>query len=309
MMNETQIEALPTAPRLERGVSRGAEHVRPGLDWAALPWLSLLFLLGIAVLYAPTLVETARLHWFASDDSAHGIFILPLSGFLLWVQRDRLARSGCKPAWWGLLLVAAGLLVQCGSYLLQLKYLGMWSLVITLAGAALVLRGWEFFRIASFPIGFLLFAAPVPHSLITSLTHLIQGVSVEGATALMSLLGYPLLRHTNVIEIPGATLEVADACSGYHKLMSLCAFSALYSYLFTTSPIKRALLMAATFPVAAVSNILRICGLIAVTYSGGMTAFHAAHDYADLIAVGVAFCLFIPFGKVLGCKTLRFSLF
>ena len=103
-------------------------------------------------------------------------------------------------------------------------------------------------------------------------------------------------------------LEVAEACSGFHKLLSLTAFTLLYSYLFTTSQSKRLVLLLAVLPLALLVNILRISGLIAVASSGGLTALHKAHDGAEYCAIALAFGLLILLGRILGCRTMRFSL-
>ena len=124
----------------------------------------------------------------------------------------------------------------------------------------------------------------------------------------MGALGYPLIREGNVIQVPGATLEVAAACSGFHKMLSLTAFTLLYSYLFTTSQGKRLVLMLAVLPIALLANVLRISGLIAVAAGGGLDALHKAHDGAEYIAIVLAFGMLVSLGRSLGCRTMRFSL-
>ena len=124
----------------------------------------------------------------------------------------------------------------------------------------------------------------------------------------MSLLGFTLIRHGNVIQVPGAMLEVAEACSGFHKFLSLSAFTILFGYLCTTSQIKRFVLLLAVLPIALAANILRIAGLIAVTTAGGLSALHVAHDWAEYLAIALAFGLLVLLGRSIGCRTVRFSL-
>jgi len=270
-------------------------------------WLPLVFAAGVLALYAPTLA-VAWHEWIINDNYAHGIFIFPLCAFLLWLRRDDLSRVVRRPSAWGILPLAVGLIGQCLSYTLQIKYVGMWTLALTLTGGVLLLYGPAMLPFVRFPILFSFLAYPLPHSVLSGMTVWIQSASTEGATGLMDVLGYPLIKHGNVIQVPGAMLEVAEACSGFHKLLSLTAFTLLYSYLFTTSQGKRLALMLAVLPLALLVNILRISGLIAVASSGGLTALHAAHDGAEYCAIVLAFGLLILLGRMLGCRTMRFSL-
>ena len=273
------------------------DGTRAGLfDWPASIGF---FLLGVAVLYAPTLAATEQ-EWVKNDNYAHGFFIFPVSIFLLWMAKDKIRDARPKPEAWGLLLLALALIIEMGSYLLQIKYIGMWSLVPALAGGVLALHGKALWKIVQFPVLFLLFAAPFSNTVLGHITTIIQSLSTIGASELMSLIGYPVLRHGNVLQVPGATLEVATACSGFHKLVSLLAFSSIYGHLFLSSPAKRAFLLVMAIPIALLVNVLRISSLVAASIYGGLPALHATHDPAEFVAIGIAFVLFVLLGKKLG---------
>ena len=226
---------------------------------------------------------------------------------MLWLQQDALRKAIRQPSAWGVPLLALGLLLKLGADVMQLRYIAIWSLVPTLAGGVWLLGGRDFWRLTRFPICFLLFAGSLPNSIIYPLTVWVQGVSTAGAANLMSFLGYPLIRHGNLIEAPGISLEVAEVCSGFHKMISLLAFAAIYVYVFRFPAWAKALLLAATVPIAVLANVLRIGGLLAVYSAWGQAAFHVAHEYADLVAVVLALGLFALVGKSVGCKTIRFS--
>jgi exosortase len=122
----------------------------------------------------------------------------------------------------------------------------------------------------------------------------------------MSALGFTVLQNGNLIEIPGMTLEVAEVCSGFRKLIALGAFSLLYGYLFDIAPWKRAVLFLAAFPIALMANVIRISALIAVSSMWGEKALHIAHDWAEVFVLVIAFALYLLLGKGIGCKNLRF---
>ena len=274
---------------------------------ASSKWTPLVFGIGLLALYAPTLAVAAH-EWMINDNYAHGIFIFPLCAFLLWLRRDELRQVERHPSAWGLLPLVAGIVGQCLSYTLQIKYIGMWTLALTLTGGVLVLYGPQMLPLVRFAILFSLLAAPLPHSVLNGMTLKIQSASTNGAATLMSLLGYPLILQGNVIQVPGAMLEVAQACSGFHKLLSLTAFTLLYSYLFTASQGKRLILILAVVPLALLVNILRISALIAAAAAGGLPLLHQFHDPAEYGAIALAFGLLILLGRGLGCRTMRFSL-
>ncbi len=258
-----------------------------------------LFLAGAALVYAPIILDAAK-QWIANDNYAHGFFIFPVSLGLLWMRRDRIMDAERRPQVWGLLLVVIGLLGAMGSYLLQIKYIGMWSLVPTLAGGIFALHGRNLWKETQFSVWFLLFAAPIPNSFLGPLTGQIQGLSCTGAAQIMSTLGFPVIQHANVLDVPGASLEVATACSGFHKLISLLAFAAIYGHLFLSTLGKRVLLLLLAVPIALLVNVLRICGLVAATIYGGLPTLHLLHDPAEIVSICLSFVLFVLAGRALG---------
>lgn len=271
--------------------------------WPGTAWI---FLAGVAALYAPTLAGAVNA-WMKNDNYAHGFFVFPLVVFILWLQKDEIRRAPKRPEIWGLIPLAVGVILQTSSYLLGIKYFGMLSLVPTLIGGILLLHGRQLWKVVHFPIWFLFFAAPLPNVVLGHVTGWIQDVSTIGAATLMSLLGCPLLRHGNLILVPGATLEVAAACSGFHKLVSLLAFATLFGFFSGSSYLKRLLLAAAAVPIALIANVLRISGLVAAAENGGNATLHVFHDPAEIAAILLAFAFFVLLGRVIGCKTVEFS--
>ena len=286
----------------KRGVLEGASFLAPSVRWPGL-----LFAIGAVALYIPTLIDAGQ-QWMINDNYAHGVFIFPLCAFLLWLRRDDIRSAPVQPSVWGLPLLLAGVFLQSVSYLLQIKYVGMWSLALTLTGGVLMLFGPHMLRIDRFALIFSLLANPLPHSLLSGMTVWIQNASTLGAAGIMDLLGFTLVRNGNVIQVPGAVLEVAAACSGFHKFLSLSAFTLLYGYLFTESNRIRLILLVCVLPIALIANVLRIAGLIAAATTGGLSALHAAHDMAEYLAILLAFGLLVLLGRSLGCRNLRFSL-
>jgi exosortase len=176
-----------------------------------------------------------------------------------------------------------------------------------LAGAILALHGVELWNVARFAVCYLFWAGPLPSFFYAPISQWVQNLSTRGAAEVMMSLGYTLLRQGNQIQIPGYALEVADACSGFKKLIALVAFALLYGYLFPINMARRVILVCCAVPIALLANVLRVSALIAVFSAGGLTALHHAHDIAEMCALIFSFVLFVTIGRMLGCTTARFS--
>lgn len=265
--------------------------------------LALLLLL----LYIPVIREVAQQSWLHDDTYTHGLLVLPTALALVWHQRERLHAAVYAPQERGLWLLLAGLLMLAFAWLLHIKLLMIVSLVPVLSGCTLALHGRALERETRFAVLFLLFAAPIPLSLLNIVGAQVQRGSTLGAVQLMGFLGYTLHRSGNVIDVPGMRLEVAQACSGFNKLFALTAFAVLYGHIYGLPLVRRGVLILSTLPIALLANVLRIAalGIIATSFGPRMEAM--AHDPAELSVILLSCLLFIVLGHLLGCRENRFA--
>lgn len=251
--------------------------------------------------FAPVLVEYAH-EWHVDERYSHGWLILPISAGLAWMRRDRIKAALGPGANIGVLLIVLGIMAHLGAWSLRFPHVGMWAFVLSLSGLILALYGRAVWQLVRFPVLFILFAGTWPNRLIEPVNLKIQSLSAVGAAHVMAALGYTVMREGNRIEVPGHVVEVADICSGYKKTVALLAFAFLYGFVMQTTLSRRILLCISAIPIAVLANVLRVAGLIAVTTTWGGEGLHRAHDPAEMVALGIAFVLFIWFGKVLGCR-------
>ncbi|MHB1145680.1 MAG: archaeosortase/exosortase family protein, partial [Thiobacillus sp.] len=128
-------DSLPAVPR--------AAWLLPGV-------LTLGVLLALTGVFWPTFHSMVEV-WERSETFTHGYLIFPISVWLLWRQRDDLARVQPRPDLRGLILLAAAgagwLLADAGSVnvVAQYAFIGM------LIAAVWALLGWVFVRAAFFP--------------------------------------------------------------------------------------------------------------------------------------------------------------
>ena len=221
-------------------------------------------------LYAPVLVHLAT-QWWHDPNFSHGFFVPLFSAYVLWQDRDRLARIPAAPSWPGLLLLAFALSVLIVGQLGAELFLARLSLLLALAGLVILFRGWLFFRAILFPWAFLLLMIPIPVILFNQITFPLQLLDSRVSAYVLELLGVPVGLNGNVLQLAAMPLNVAEACSGIRSLMSLLTLAIMYGYLLEKRMWVRWLLAIASVPIAIAANSVRIIG----------TGLLVQHGYAD----------------------------
>jgi exosortase len=160
----------------------------------------------------------------------------------------------------GILVMAGALSILVVGVLGAELFLSRVSLVLLLAGLVIQLLGWNWFRAMIFPWAFLFLMIPIPAIIFNQIAFPLQLLAARMATAMLSLLGVPVLRDGNVIQLASMSLEVVEACSGIRSLISLLTLALIYGYLLEPSRARRVLLALAAVPIAVVANALRVTG-------------------------------------------------
>ena len=210
-------------------------------------------------LYWPTLVHLVS-QWRHDENFSHGFLVPLFSAFVIWQERDRLARILPRPSWSGVvpLIMGLGLLVigRMGAEL----FLERSSLLLVLAGMVIIFVGWNLFRAVFFPWAFLLLMIPIPNIVLNQITFPLKLLASQVASTVLPVLGVPVLREGNVINLPAMPLEVAEACSGIRSLMSLVTLAIIYGFLLEKRLWVRCLLILAAVPITVFANDVRIIG-------------------------------------------------
>jgi exosortase len=210
-------------------------------------------------LYWPTLAHLVG-QWWNDPNFSHGFFVPLFSALVVWQERDQFARITPHPSWAGLivLLAALGMLVvgRLGAEL----FLDRSSLLLLLAGVVILFLGWNLFRAVLFPWAFLVLMIPIPTIVFNQITFPLQLLASTVAATVLPVLGVPILREGNVINLPSMALEIAEACSGIRSLMSLVTLAIIYGYLLEKRLWLRWLLALASVPIAVAANSIRIIG-------------------------------------------------
>jgi|SRR5579863_7808989 len=211
-------------------------------------------------LYGPTIYHLV-LQWSATDsDFSHGFFVPLFSAFVIWQERRRLSQIPLKPSWFGLAPLALALCILIVGRLGAELFLARISMLLLIAGVVVLFLGWNFFRAILFPWAFLLLMIPIPALVFNKITFPLQLLSSRVAADVLPLLGVPVLREGNVINLPNMALNVAEACSGIRSLMSLACLAIIYGYLMERRIAVRWALALVSLPIAVAANSSRIVG-------------------------------------------------
>jgi exosortase len=203
--------------------------------------------------------------WNNDEDMGHGFFVPLLAAYIAWQKRDEFLAAPAKSNWLGLALVIyAGLQLWIATLGAEL-FLARTAIVLSIIGAVLFLGGTQRARVMAFPLFLLFFMVPIPAILYNQITFPLQLIATRVAEWALMLVGIPVLREGNILELAGQKLSVVEACSGIRSLLTLSFLSLVYGYFFETKIWLRVVLFLATVPIAIVANASRVTatGIIA----------------------------------------------
>src|ERR1700676_3618407 len=244
--------------------NRLGSGARP-VPWAALAWFGSLLTLA----YFPVLRHLVE-QWSADEDFSHGFFVPPVASFIVWQRRHQILALEYQPAWWGLGVMAWAALQGYVGMLGAELFLQRTSFLIALLGLLLVVGGTQLVRVLAFPLLLLPFMIPIPSVIYNQITFPLQLFASQVAEFSLSLIGIPVLRDGNVLELASQKLSVVEACSGIRSLLSLSFLSLVYAYFFDKRVWMRWVLLAATIPIAILANSGR------VTFTGVLSEINPA---------------------------------
>lgn len=253
----------------------GTRIERPGQAAVRIPWSALAWFAALTIIcYAPVLYNLGR-QWATDEDMGHGFFVPLVAGYIAWQRREAVAAVVPAPNWWGLAVVLWGGAQLYVATLGAELFLARTSFVITIIGIVLFLGGMPLLRALLFPLALLFLMVPIPAIIYNQITFPLQLFASRVAEAALAMLGIPVLREGNILELANQKLSVVEACSGIRSLLTLTFLSLVYAYFFDSKVWMRAALLVATVPIAITANAAR------VTITGILT------EYDPQLAEGV----------------------
>ncbi len=288
-------------------------------------WQGLAISFAIAFAYATVLVKLFH-DWWNDENYSHGLLIPFIIGYIIWSQRDKLARVPVRPT---LVLGAAAILFALFALWAGVAgaelYTQRLSLILLLAGITVYFWGLSLLRLVLVPLGLLFLAMPIPTIVFNKIAFPLQLFASRCAVWSMSVLGIPVLRQGNIIELKPLNsfetrkLEVVEACSGIRSLMTLLTLAVVFAY-FSHSPSdddppnsgkrfgwlrsywfwRAVILVASAVPIAIVTNAFRVSGTgVLAHYYGTAVADGFFHSFSGWVVYIVAFIMLFGLGMIL----------
>ncbi len=249
-------------------------------------WLVAIAVLAVA-LYAPTLMWLWG-RWTSSVwANAHGLLIPPVAAYVIWEALAEQRPVAVVPSRWGFAFLGVGLLMHVVDGALRTGLLSAASLVVVLPGLSLLLLGARATRVIAFPLVFLAFMIPIPLGFVEGLIMMLRRISTVATASLLPLVGVPVFAESTTLHIATATLEVADACSGFSTLYAALAVACLTAYTARTT-MSRTLVLVGAGPIAVVANILRVTMLaLLVNWQGSDVLATSLHELSGLVTFAI----------------------
>ena len=237
--------------------------------------------------------------WENNPNYTHGYLVPFACGYLIYRKREVLKKIPVNASRAGIWLFAFGLLLYLLGSRVEFIQVSLFSFLVVVFGLVLFYQGGKRFREFVFPLGYFIFAIPMPEYL-ESFTIPLKSMASKLSTDIMQMFGFNVVREGNIIFLPNYTLEVATACSGLKSLVLVTAVGALYAYVTQRTARRKWLLFAFSVRITVVANIARIVMVaMLASFYGEKLAFDFVHDFSGIFVFIVAGVLLAVTGVVI----------
>jgi exosortase A len=209
-------------------------------------------LVGLLLTYRDAVVSMV-MTWERSETYAHGFIVYPVTAWLIWRSRERLAELTPAPFLPGTLLLAALSGIWLVGELSSTQALREFALVASVPALVWTVLGTRIAAAIAIPLLLSLFAWPFGDFLVPSMIDRTADFTVSA----LRLTGIPVYREGNNFSIPSGDWSVVDACSGIRYLIASVYGGAIFAYLMFKSWRRRLLFMTAAVAVPVVANWVR----------------------------------------------------
>lgn len=255
---------------------------------------SITVLAGLGILYFSVFKGLFKT-WMNQGQYSYGPMIPFIFLYIIYSSRKQILNTPVRPNYFGLVIVFFGYCLFLLGVFSVHGFTARFSFIVLLAGFSLFVLGTEMIRRLVFPFFILLFMIPFPEILDRLFSLKLRFFSSMITEDVLHMIGVPVFRQGNLIDIGSMQFNVANACSGMNYLLPLLALAALIGYFSTKSMINRSILFISAVPVTLAANVLRITGTALIAkYWTKEIASGFMHDFSGWAVFMFAFfCLFI----------------
>jgi exosortase len=254
-------------------------------------WLAAGGLLGLLIwTYLPILRILVR-EWQKNPNYSVGQLVPFAALYMLWTDRQQLARLSVRPAWIGglaLIILAQGIRFYGLMYLYE--SLERYSVIFTIAGIVLLAGGWAVLQRTVWVILFLFLMIPLPERVHNLISGPLQDLATHGAVMTLELMGVTVEQQGHVMQLNGTTpVAVAEACSGLRMLTAFIMVSAVFAYIVNRPAWQKLVLLASSIPIAILCNLVRlVVTALLFMWTTSSIANQFFHDFAGLTMMPLA---------------------
>lgn len=270
------------------GQAPTADAARWGLPLAALA----LVLASLTGLYWHTLVTMVTI-WDRSATFTHCFLVLPISLWLIWRQRSRLAALQPRPQPWYLAAMVPMAALWMVGDMAGVNAATQFAFTALLVLAVPAMLGSAVAGAIAFPLGFLFFMVPLGEFMLPHFMEWTADFTVFAVAAS----GVPVYREGLNFVIPSGSWSVVEACSGIRYMIASLMVGTLFAYLNYNSLRRRLLFCLVAILVPLVANWLRAYMIVMLGHlSGNKIAVGVDHLIYGWVFFGVIILLMFMIG-------------
>lgn len=242
----------------------------------------------------------------ANSDNSYGMFVPLISLYFIWAKRKQLAQTGLSNPPAALLLLLLSLLCYLASYGGGLVFLQRAMLVCSLNALVWYLFGTKFYCLLKFPLLYLIFAVPIPESVVSIVSFPLQTYATVFSTHIIQAVGIPVYREGHMLYFSQTQLEVAEACSGIRSMSAMLMLSAVFMHQVDNGRARKMIMVLSSVVIAFVANIVRVSGtgILAHFYGAGV-ARGFLHQFSGITVFVFGFLMMFALYNVVNRKLVK----
>jgi len=285
-----------TPGELVRGNLLGMASSRVQKKWLLyLLWM----LLCVLVFWKPAY---ALFNLAEQDETASHILLIPfIAAWLVYTEQKQLRLQDSLELRAGSVFFVPALLLtilvlQCASCTTKERLPGfILALILFLVAGFIAILGKEAAKSSWFAFAILLFAVPLPESLLNKTIYWLQLGSAAVAELLFNVSGVPVLRQGFYFYLPLVSIEVAQECSGIRSSIALLILALLVAHFAFRPFLKKAVFVLAGLAMMLIKNGVRIATLtLLANYVNRDFLYGKLHHQGGVVFFVIGLALLLP---------------
>lgn len=261
----------------------------------------------LMALYFPEL-RSMVITWSDKKEYSHGFLIPLISGYVVWLKRDKLRGTPIICNVKGLFMLIAGIVLLIIGNISFESSIRQYSFILSVMGLVYFMLGIDMYKTLLFPVGYLLFMIPLPYLIMNNIAINLRLIDAKVTYNALRFLGIPILREGVNLELPNMSLVVADLCTGILSLVAITALAVFYAYITQKNFISRVILVLLAIPIAIFSNMLRLIMTVGLAYFYGERILSKAiHEFHGTVNFFITVFLLIVAGKFIHKMDIKIS--